>query len=582
MLKKSHIYLLLIAVLFSCSKKDEIVPVKSAEKSIISFTLNSLSPVVKANIDSVKYTVTVSVPIGTDISRLSPTITISKLASISPSSGTVQDFTSPVVYTVTAENGTVQTYTVKVNIAKSSSKSITSFSFSSLPKVVVTIDSTKKTITATLPEGTDLTKLAPTIVTSNKATVNPASGQAQDFTNPVTYNVSAEDGTVQSYIVTLNTSVTYKNSIYFVYGKTLFACNLTTGKINWTFNIGYNNAGKPSAPTVKDGIVYVAGNPDSYVDNYFYAIDGNTGVKKWEFKTINLLRRDPIVAGGIVYFCDNTYETGNIYAVDIKTGLKKWSIETSPRYATTNSTVVDGVLYTTATDYSINGSSTANTTIYALDALTGQKKWEYNFDTDLASRPCVVNGLLYFGLNTYIYALNTSNGNVKWKTNKFYGNGTSLSVIDGVVYSNAYNTGNTYLYALDAITGTIKWSTTIVANTSIRKSPFISNGILYIGTEDNKILAMDAKTGSKKWTFTTELQYLISSPIVANGVVYTIGSDNNASNFKFYAVDALKGSLMYSFSMNYILANNISNKPISDLCIVDSNGQIYHSSESGE
>lgn len=570
MLKKIHIHLLLIAVLFSCSKKDEIIPVKSAEKSITLFTLNSLSPVVKADIDSVKYTVTVTVPIGTDIRRLSPTITISKLASISPSSGTVQDFTSPIVYTVTAENGTVQTYTVKINIAKSSSKSITSFSFSSLPKVVVTIDSVKKTITATLSERVDLTKLVPTITTSSNATVSPLSAQAQDFTNPVTYTVSAEDGTTQAYLVTINTTFTYKNTAYFVNGSTLFAINLQTGLVNWTYELSTKGSDRRSAPTVRDGVVYVWS-----ADGYFCAIDCNSGNLKWKFITAQSspYASCPTIAGKVIYFCDEGYSESNIYAVDMNTGVKKWSFNTKWNVIT-NPTIVDGVLYVGAT------TSSYSTKIYCIDALTGVNKWEYaRIENNLTSNLSVVNGLVYFGLETKVYALNSSNGTVKW-TRDLFVNGnfnyafpipSSPTIIDGILYITDGEAGN--LHSLNAVTGAVNWRNSFGSNSS--SSPFVSNGLVYIGRREDNISAIDTKTGIGRWRYTPNDIFPDSSPVIANGVVY-IGNSNYTKP-KLYAIDALKGILIWSFS-----PTNKSTIKMSDICIVDANGQVYHSSESGE
>ncbi len=87
---------------------------------------------------------------------------------------------------------------------QSSAKYIMSFSFSGLtPAVSATIDNTNYTVTATVPKGTDLTKLTPTITVSDNATVVPASGTQQDFTNPVTYTVTAQDGSTQQYTVTV-------------------------------------------------------------------------------------------------------------------------------------------------------------------------------------------------------------------------------------------------------------------------------------------------------------------------------------------------------------------------------------------
>ena len=52
-----------------------------------------------------------------------------------------------------------------------------------------TIDQTAKTITVYVPGSIGLTSLVPTIVYSQNASITPASGVAQDFTNPVTYTV---------------------------------------------------------------------------------------------------------------------------------------------------------------------------------------------------------------------------------------------------------------------------------------------------------------------------------------------------------------------------------------------------------
>ncbi|GHU16906.1 hypothetical protein FACS1894163_07120 [Spirochaetia bacterium] len=57
-------------------------------------------------------------------------------------------------------------------------------------------------ITIALPQGTDVTNLAPRITVSEKASVSPASGVARDFSeSSVIYTVTAEDGTTKDYIV---------------------------------------------------------------------------------------------------------------------------------------------------------------------------------------------------------------------------------------------------------------------------------------------------------------------------------------------------------------------------------------------
>ncbi|MBC8754829.1 DUF5018 domain-containing protein [Kordia sp. YSTF-M3] len=171
----------------------------SAEKEITSFSINS----VNATINETAKTVMITLPFGTDATSLSPTIVISNLATISPNSGVAQDFTNPVIYTVTAEDGSSVNYTVTVTVTAanlSNEKQITSFSINS---VNGTINETAKTVMITLPFGTDATSLSPTIVISNLATISPNSGVAQDFTNPVVYTVTAEDSSSVNYTITV-------------------------------------------------------------------------------------------------------------------------------------------------------------------------------------------------------------------------------------------------------------------------------------------------------------------------------------------------------------------------------------------
>lgn len=59
-------------------------------------------------------------------------------------------------------------------------------------------------ITVTVSSGTDVTNLTPSIAISTGATIEPASGVAQDFTNPVEYVVTSQDGsTTKTYTVTV-------------------------------------------------------------------------------------------------------------------------------------------------------------------------------------------------------------------------------------------------------------------------------------------------------------------------------------------------------------------------------------------
>lgn len=80
-----------------------------SDKAITSFTL--ANPVSSGVINEVAHTVTLPIPLNTSVVSLIPTIVITG-ASVSPASGVARNFTNPVVYTVTATNGSTQDYTV--------------------------------------------------------------------------------------------------------------------------------------------------------------------------------------------------------------------------------------------------------------------------------------------------------------------------------------------------------------------------------------------------------------------------------------------------------------------------------------
>ncbi|OFX56710.1 MAG: hypothetical protein A2046_00225 [Bacteroidetes bacterium GWA2_30_7] len=175
----------------------------SNQANITSFTIPE--QFANATIDTTAKTVTLEVINGTSLTALVPTITTSGGATISPASGISQDFTNAVTYTVTAQDGTtskIWTATVTASSALSSAAEITGFSLSEQVSSP-TINSTNGTIAVTVGTGTSLTALTPTITLSAAASVSPASGAVQDFTNPVTYIVTAQNGTT-----TKNWSVT--------------------------------------------------------------------------------------------------------------------------------------------------------------------------------------------------------------------------------------------------------------------------------------------------------------------------------------------------------------------------------------
>ena len=86
----------------------------SSENEIFTFVMDEQTG--DATINAGNHTIEIEVEQGTNVTALSPSITISDLSTIDHESGTELDFSSPVIYTVTAENGSEQEWTVTVDI----------------------------------------------------------------------------------------------------------------------------------------------------------------------------------------------------------------------------------------------------------------------------------------------------------------------------------------------------------------------------------------------------------------------------------------------------------------------------------
>jgi outer membrane protein assembly factor BamB len=68
----------------------------------------------------------------------------------------------------------------------------------------------------------------------------------------------------------------------------------------------------------------------------------------------------------------------------------------------------------------------------------------------------------------------------------------------------------------------LKWSYTAVG-AFINSSPAVANGVVYFGSDDANVYALNASTGVKLWRRKIDPD---SSPAVANGVVYLGSADN--------------------------------------------------------
>ncbi|MFF4079414.1 PQQ-binding-like beta-propeller repeat protein [Streptomyces sp. NPDC001777] len=137
---------------------------------------------------------------------------------------------------------------------------------------------------------------------------------------------------------------------------------------------------------------------------------------------------------------------------------------------------------------------------------------------------------------------------------------TKPTVANGVVY---FGSNDRNLYALDAATGKKRWS--LDTGSVLYSTSVVVGDLLHVGTYDNGLYAVDAETGKKRWAFATGGSEC-ASPVVVDGVVYVGSGDEH-----FYAVDAVTGKKMWSFRCR-------KNGSVTEQAVV-ANGVVYFGSD---
>jgi len=322
-------------------------------------------------------------------------------------------------------------------------------------------------------------------------------------------------------------------------------------QLNWKYNCGGAIVSSP----VISGDLLLFGNEE----NLFIALDKNTGKEEWKYETGGKNNSSPAVDTERVYFYSSD---ANFYALNINDGSLSWKFKTKSekRFGAFNlwgNTPLDifkedpwdCFLSSPALDDGILYFGSGDSTIYALNAETGDEVWSYKTGNVVHSSPAVYGGKIICGsFDGFLYALDKRNGSMIWKLdtgqdkerNVSVGIQGSPIVFDGMVY---VGTRSGLLLAVDVETGNIKWKYSHPQRSWISGSPAVSNGIVSFGTSDGfSFTGLNAQTGEVVFDSSVGA-WVFSSPAVTGDKAY-FGSHNGI----FYSVDLNTGDLNPIFS----------------------------------
>lgn len=198
-------------------------------------------------------------------------------------------------------------------------------------------------------------------------------------------------------------------------------------------------------------------------------------------------------------------------------GTIKWSFTTDSSIESSPAIGSDGIIYIVST----------KGTVYAINP-DGTKKWEYTICAPSSSSPVIgSDGTVYVCCNVNKLHALESDGTIKW----IFDAGAGYSIVSTPAIDNA---GNLYFGSSDRKIycvkndGTKKWDyTTTTEGSGIQSSPAISSdeSVIYVGSSDKKLYAINTSDGSKKWSYTTNGGLRSSPAIDSSGNIYIGGGD---------------------------------------------------------
>jgi outer membrane protein assembly factor BamB len=351
----------------------------------------------------------------------------------------------------------------------------------------------------------------------------------------------------------------------------------------WTADV------QDSEAVVAGGVIYansdVAGQRGEPLtgDGKLYAFDaagasgcsGSPKVCQPLWSTDNFAAERPVVAGGVVYASsgDPTLAAFDAAGVSGCSGSPKvceplWTARNGA--VVSSPAVVDGVVYVASLDGSLYAYDAAGVSGCSGSPKVCAPLWTGPSCGGMASSPAVVDGVVYVIGDRKLCAFDAagvsgcsgsptvcaplwmaSTGNPGWAI-------SSTAVADGVVYLASFDST---LLAFDAagVSGCSDspkvceplWTANLGGQQGLSSSPTVAGGVVYIGSADGNLYALDAAgvsgcSGSPKvceplWTAPSGGRIEYSTPAVVGDVVF-IGDDSSLHAYDAAGVSGCSGN----------------------------------------
>ncbi len=257
------------------------------------------------------------------------------------------------------------------------------------------------------------------------------------------------------------------------------------------------------------------------------ALDAQGGGILWEADVASPVTASPVLVDDLVVVGT---EDGAIVALDAATGNERWAFAAGSRVGASLA-AVDGTVF----------AGTDDGTMYGLEATTGAPLWEHAADGAITRGPAIADGVMFLGAEGGQFsAIDIATLQVRWVAELGPGELATPAVTDGTVYTATGLSADVAheVVALDIADGSLRWAFAAPSDQTVFVSA-VADGLVYAGSEDSNLYAIDAASGALRWTLDTG-GGVGSLAAFADGVLYVPSADRFV-----YAVDAATGEELW-------------------------------------
>jgi|GEM_PF-85603 len=320
---------------------------------------------------------------------------------------------------------------------------------------------------------------------------------------------------------------------------------------------------------IPDGVVTASAIVGSYVyvpglNGMLYCLDRKTGKELWKYRSIENpdpmefapgFKAAPTVTEDTVYLGD---EDGLIHAVWRKNGKKKWIFKTDGEIAG-GAAIVDGRL--------IVGSH--DSFLYCIDAKNGKLVWKFQTQNRVNCSAGIADHYTFVaGCDAHVRVIDIKKGKEK----------SDIPLSSFLIASPAILGDMLYVGTQDSQVVALNWKTEKIVwiyHDPKREQPYhassaVTDKYVIVAGHDKQLHCIDRKTGKRVWVFQTRAQ-IDSSPVVVGKRIFFGSNDHN-----IYAVSLASGKQIWKF----VTKGYVSSSPaVGEGCLVigceGSKGMVY-------